>query len=271
MEQPENMPDRKLAARGERKDVKEAASEEQPQAEVATELVSIKTMLQGIASDIGEVKGSLGCLQTTVQQLGGRITEAETRISNLEDGCCTREKTLGQVGKTVEQLQERVNYLEDAGRRNNVRIVGVVENSEAGDMEKFVHTLLERCLGMNADEGFEIERAHRCGPKPNTDARFSRHILVKFLQFSAREAVLRAAREKGNTEWEGQRIYFSQDLSRDTIQKRKKYDEVKCLLRSMKDVSYAMLYPDTLRITVDNKRHLFTTPAEAKTFISTLR
>uniref|UniRef100_A0A668AJF4 L1 transposable element RRM domain-containing protein n=1 Tax=Myripristis murdjan TaxID=586833 RepID=A0A668AJF4_9TELE len=218
-----------------------------------------------------ELARSLACLQTTVQQLGGRLTEAETRISNLEDGCCTREKTLGQVGKTVEPLKERVNYLEDAGRRNNVRIVGVKENSEAGDMEKFVRTLLEECLDMEADGGFEIERAHRCGPKPNADAKFSWHILVKFLRFSAREAVLCTAREKGYTEWKGQRIFFSQDLSRDTIQKRKKYDEVKRQLRSMTNVSYAMLYPDTLRITVNNKCHLFTTPAEAKAFISTLR
>uniref|UniRef100_A0A667X5S7 L1 transposable element RRM domain-containing protein n=1 Tax=Myripristis murdjan TaxID=586833 RepID=A0A667X5S7_9TELE len=54
----------------------------------------------------------------------------------------------------------------------------------------------------------------------------NRHILVKFLRFSAREVVLRTARKKGYTEWKGQRI-FSQDLSRDTIQKRKKYDKGK--------------------------------------------
>ena len=64
------MPDRKPTGQGERKDGKEAAlSEEQP--DVATELASIKTMLQGIATDIGGVKGSLACLQNTVQQLGG--------------------------------------------------------------------------------------------------------------------------------------------------------------------------------------------------------
>lgn len=104
----------------------------------------------------------------------------------------------------MEQLQERVNYLEDAGCRNNVRIVGIVENSEEVNMESLVRTLLKENLGMNFDEGFEIERAPRCGPKPNTDVGFSRHILVKFLWFSARQAVLRTAREKGCAEWKGQ-------------------------------------------------------------------
>ncbi|KAJ8353685.1 hypothetical protein SKAU_G00212520 [Synaphobranchus kaupii] len=180
-------------------------------------------MLQGIATDIGEMKEGLDSLQTTVQQLGGRITEAETRISTLEDGCNMREETVTQAVKTVAQLQDRVTYLEDAGRRNNVCIVGVLENSEKRDMD------------------------------------------------AARDAVLRAVREKGNVKWQGKRIYFTQDLSKDTVQKRKKYDEVKRRLRTMKDVSYAMLYPDTLKITANNKSRFFTTPAEAQTFISTLR
>lgn len=46
------MPDRKPAARGERKDGKGVASSEE-QVDVATELASIKTMLEGIATDIG--------------------------------------------------------------------------------------------------------------------------------------------------------------------------------------------------------------------------
>lgn len=87
-------------------------------------------------------------------------------------------------------------------------------------MEMFVATLLEGCLSMDVGGGFETERVHRCGPKPNKDARFSRHILVIFL-FRARQGVLRAAREKDKTEWKGQHICLSQDLSSDTKQKGK--------------------------------------------------
>lgn len=42
-----------------------------------------------------------------------------------------------------------------------------------------------------------LRKAHRCGPKPSTEAKYGRHILVKFLRFSAREKVLRAAHVKG--------------------------------------------------------------------------
>lgn len=113
-------------------------------------------------SDIGGMKRSLDSLQTTVPQLGGGITEAETCISTLEDGCNIREKTVTQVVKAVAHLQERVTYLEDAGGvytdyANNVRIVGVLENSEKRDMDAFVCSLLNEGLGMDIDGGFEIE------------------------------------------------------------------------------------------------------------------
>uniref|UniRef100_A0A3Q3VN03 L1 transposable element RRM domain-containing protein n=1 Tax=Mola mola TaxID=94237 RepID=A0A3Q3VN03_MOLML len=55
----------------------------------------------------------------------------------------------------------------------------------------------------------------------------SRHILARFLRFSAREAVLRAACEKRRVEWQGNRISFFQDLSQDVLQQRRKFDTVK--------------------------------------------
>lgn len=109
------------STRGEKKDDRELAAT--VDLDIAMELASIKTMLQGIATDI-----SLDVLQTTVQQLRGRITKTETCISTLEDECNTREETVTQVVKTLAQLQERVSYLEDGGRGNNVRIVGVLGN-----------------------------------------------------------------------------------------------------------------------------------------------
>lgn len=44
---------------------------------------------------------------------------------------------LDTVVKTITQLQEKVTYLEDAGRRNNIWIVGIVEGAEGQDMQGF--------------------------------------------------------------------------------------------------------------------------------------
>lgn len=124
---------------------------------------------------------------------GGRMTEAETRISALEDKDGARETAMNTVLKTVTQLQEQVVYLEDAGRRNNVRIVGIEEGAEGRDILGFVRKLISETLDVELTQDFEIEQFHRTSQRGGRD----QHILVRFLRFMTREAVLCAAREKG--------------------------------------------------------------------------
>ncbi|KAI4812247.1 hypothetical protein KUCAC02_023649, partial [Chaenocephalus aceratus] len=53
-----------------------------------SELASINSLLRGIAEDVSSVKMGLEVPQSTVEKLGGRMSEAElaeARISNLED------------------------------------------------------------------------------------------------------------------------------------------------------------------------------------------
>lgn len=50
-----------------------------------SELASIKSLLQGIAADVSNMKTGLETLQTMVEKLGARMSEAETRISDLEN------------------------------------------------------------------------------------------------------------------------------------------------------------------------------------------
>ncbi|CAB1424464.1 unnamed protein product [Pleuronectes platessa] len=118
-------------------DREEPAVTAEPQSDTATELASIKTMLQVIAKDISEIKGSHDSLQTTAQQNRGRITETETSISMLVQKCNTRDGSVTQVQKTVTYLKEE--------RRCN----GVMDNSEMGDMDVYVCTLLKEGLGLD--------------------------------------------------------------------------------------------------------------------------
>ncbi len=91
-----------------------------------------------------------------------------------------REKTMNQTVQCVKQLQERIMYLEDGRSRNNICVVGVLENTEQVNIEAFVNKLLAEALGLNIDEGFEIERTHTCGTQPKPVARYNCHILIKF-------------------------------------------------------------------------------------------
>ena len=172
------------------------ATPDPPQMDTAAERTNIKTLLQGISSSMSGINSGMDAVQTASKKLGSRVTETETRISALEDQDQSPSVAMETATKTIAQLQEKVTYLEDAGRRNNVCIVGVVESAKGGDMQKIVRTFLEEVLDIEMEPDLEIERAHRAGQRGNRD----RHILVRFLRFGAREAVLRAAREKERVE-----------------------------------------------------------------------
>lgn len=122
-----------------------------------SELASIKNLLHRIAADVSSMKTGLEMLQTTVEQLGARMTEAETRISDLEDASNSRGASLDSALSNFKKLQDKVTYLEDAGRRNNVRVSGIPKNSENQDLSGFMLHILAEKLGLDVDTGFELE------------------------------------------------------------------------------------------------------------------
>uniref|UniRef100_A0A3Q4AZF9 L1 transposable element RRM domain-containing protein n=1 Tax=Mola mola TaxID=94237 RepID=A0A3Q4AZF9_MOLML len=144
-------------------------------------------------------------LRSSTSQLGSRVTEAETTIYDLEDASNSRGTSIDSAISNLKKFQDKVRYL-DAG-------------------SDFVLNILVEKLGLDVEAGCELERTHRIGPKLD-DGR-SRHILAHFLRFNAREAIVRAARKKRRVEWQGIRISFFQDLFRDVLQQRRKFDTVK--------------------------------------------
>ena len=155
---------------------------------MASELASIKNLQHGIAADVSSMQTGLEKLQTIVEQLGVRVTEAETRFSDLEDASNSLGASIDSAISNLKKLQDKVTYLEDASRRNNVRVAGIPKNTEKQDLRGFMLHLLAEGLELDMDAGFELERVHRVGPMRD-DSR-SRHVLARFLKFSAREAVL---------------------------------------------------------------------------------
>ncbi|KAI3374380.1 hypothetical protein L3Q82_006205 [Scortum barcoo] len=105
------------------------------QKDTGAEITAIKALLQGITSDMSGLKSGMDAVQTAVDKLGARVTEAETQISALEDHGQNLDVAVGTAAKTIAQLQEKVTYFEDAGCRNNVRIVGIEEGAKDRDMQ----------------------------------------------------------------------------------------------------------------------------------------
>ena len=69
-----------------------------------SKLASIKYLFQGIAADVSSLKTGNKMLQTTVEQLGAWVTEAETKISDLEYASNSQRASIDSVLSNLKKL-----------------------------------------------------------------------------------------------------------------------------------------------------------------------
>lgn len=118
------------------------------------------------------------------------------------------------VESNLEDIAEKVDYIENQSRRNNLKFDGIPETSqETWEMtEGKVVNVLKSKLGIQ--ESPRIERAHRVGVRSKANS--PRSIVVKFAYYKDRDAVYRNRRLL-----KGSSIYVNEDLSERIMAKRR--------------------------------------------------
>lgn len=152
-------------------------------------------------------------------------------------------------------LWNKVDYLENHSRLNNINIIGLKEGKEAGcKMNEYILKILSEGLRRIGPE-FEIERSHwNLGPKPNDD-QSPRVILVKFLRFEASEKVLAKAKKNKGLDWEECKLSFFEDMSRERAMKRKTISTAKLLWDRC--VCHILAHPAVLKFTWKGEKAKF--------------
>ena len=97
-----------------------------------------------------------------------------------------------------QQLEDKLDDLEQYSRRNSIRITGIEENT---DVTQFLANKLD------VDVGNHIERYHPVG-KRREDGK-PRPLLVKFLNYHSRSAVL-----KNRSKLKGAGVFINEDLTK---------------------------------------------------------
>lgn len=229
----------------------------------------LQDRIQQVGADVITIKNNLDSLKSDVVNLGNRIGETENRVSQLEDDNVTLTDVTTELKNKVAQLEARIQYQENYSRRNNLRIKGVPEHSEKErSVSECVMEML-RCLFPNSEDinQIVIERAHRVPTVLKEDRRDTpfgpRHILVRFLRFADREKIRLKARDLGTFRWNGSKVDFFPDFTKDVQDKRNKFTEVRRLCR-VKGLKYTMQYPAVFWVTIGGERLRFEDAAAAK-------
>ena len=174
-------------------------------------------------------------------------------------------------------MQEHIDDVDNRGRRCNIRIVGLPKGSEGSDSVKFLEKWVPEYLQMDTKAGrLKLDRAHRSLTLKPGAGQCPRPLIVKFHNFTDKQCVMEAACRLGSCRSnqddrtnEEPRISFFNDYSTEVVQRRKAFDDIKARLRKM-NMAYALLYPATLKVTVNGTQRRLDTPREAASLLHSL-
>uniref|UniRef100_A0A673BQ26 L1 transposable element RRM domain-containing protein n=1 Tax=Sphaeramia orbicularis TaxID=375764 RepID=A0A673BQ26_9TELE len=228
----------------------------------------ISSLREEAKADINTLRGELSLkiqeLHKVHSETADTQREMERSLCDTSDRITAVEKAHETLKRDYDKLQEKCMDLENRGRRQNLRIVGITEDTEAGNPSRFAADFFVEVLGEeNFDSPIIIDRAHRTlAPKPRRGER-PRAIIVRLHHYSDKEKILRLSRCKGRLFYKGSPVHIFPDLSPEIGKLRASFNPVKVKLRNV-GIPYSLYYPAKLVITVNNTRHSFTDPQESR-------
>uniref|UniRef100_A0A3P9M7X3 L1 transposable element RRM domain-containing protein n=1 Tax=Oryzias latipes TaxID=8090 RepID=A0A3P9M7X3_ORYLA len=197
-----------------------------------------------------------------------QITESENRISEDEDRITSLENQVSELQQKVKTLTERCDDGENRSRRENIRIIGLKEGSEGQSSVTFFESWLPEVLGMETKRGvIKLDRAHRALGPPKEDR--CRPVIIKLHNFTDKQRILTAAREKGQIIYKGSRIYIRQDFSAQVREARQKFNGT-CQRLIKGGVRFSMRYPATLCFSLKGAERSFRSAQAAEELNPTL-
>ncbi|CAL1593479.1 unnamed protein product [Knipowitschia caucasica] len=193
---------------------------------------------------------------------GQELFELDTRVTATE-------ANYTELSNKYDKLVQKLDDIENRGRRCNLRLLNINEGLEQGDPTKFVADLLHEVLG--GPNGLEkppiLDRAHRTSAQPSAAGGRPRPLIVRFHYYQEKERIQRLAREKGRLEFRGNPLLIFPDFSAELNRRRSAFNEVKALLRGKDRVRYGLLYPARLRVSWDGETKVFDNPKSVKDYI----
>ena len=139
---------------------------------------------------INEIKNSL-------EGINSRITEAEERISDLEDKIVEITTAEQNKEKRMKRIVDSLRDLWDNIKHTNIWIIGVPEEEEKKKWSEkiFEEIIVEKWPNMGKEIINQVQEAERVPYKINPRGNMPRHILIKLLKIKYKEKILKATRE----------------------------------------------------------------------------
>ena len=137
--------------------------------DICGKIDSLSTDLRSeIATVRAELKSVIAPLQHKVEKHDSTIRDLEHAASNQSDHLSELNNIVQTLRTQVDQLNAKCEDLEGRSRRNNIRLIGILEDVEGPNPTEFVSGLLQDILSLYKKP--ILDRAHRSlREKPGKD------------------------------------------------------------------------------------------------------
>ena len=146
---------------------------------------------------------------------------------------------------------------------------GVPEGSERdrGPDYVFEQIIAENFPNMGRETGIQIQEIERSPPKINKNRSTPRHLIVKLANSKDKEKILKAARDKKSLTFMGRSIRVTADLSTETWQARKGWQDIFRVLNE-KNMQPRILYPARLSFKMEGEIKSFQDRQQLKEYVT---
>lgn len=231
----------------------------------AASLGDIQKLLAGMEERIiSSLTAQISANHAAIARHDQTIQAIETSMNDFQGRITTLECTTSKLAKVNEQLQLKVDDLENRSRRCNIRVTGIPEGAEGNRPTSFLESFLGEVLGPFTRPP-TVDRAHRLAIQRRQDGA-PRPFIACIHHFQMKQRIMQLAREKGRLSYKGAEIHIYADYSAEVSRRRAAFTPVKAQLRRA-GYSFSLRFPAKLRVIADGSKYEFNSPAEATAFL----
>ena len=128
--------------------------------------------------------------------------------------------------------------------------------------------MAENFLYLEKEIGIQVQEAQRTPLKINKSRSTPGQIIVKLAKYKDKERILKAARDKQALTYKGRHIRVEADLSTETWQARRKWQEILNVM-NRKNIQPRILYPARLSFIIEGEIKAFPDKQKLKEFMTT--
>ncbi|KAJ1189163.1 hypothetical protein NDU88_005914 [Pleurodeles waltl] len=237
-----------------------------------TNMDTILKELLAIRSSISSLEHTVSTNTTEVQGLRNEVVKFQINMQSTDARLSAVENLIDKIpdnSQDIGYLQQKVIELEDRGRRNNLRIIGLPEQIEKDNILDFLTTFLPTLTKTTFSQPLDFQRAHRVCSRGITSSTRPRQVLACCLHHQQARQIIMAAKKHGPYEYDSSQIILTADFSAPTNFKRKQFLNLRTRLKK-REIKYGLLEPATMIVTFQGKTKEYFDPHDLESFLNDL-